>query len=283
MPKSSWTVAAELCAAEVTVQIRDYQFPSPNEGTEYDDLPILGFHLARPRRVGAARHRFSSHAFQYGSVGALIFAPGGVALDTRGSGGHHRVAAYRFPRARFEAVTGLTDWDARRLDACLDVRDPLVEQAALRLASEVQAPGFASSLLADCTGLSLMIELARFLRARSCSLPSSHRLSPTQLATIRSLVEETVGRQPRLEDFAGACGMGGRSLARAFRESTGITIGRFAEERRIERAKILLAGTRLPLKEIAYQLGFAHPPAFTAAFRRATGVPPLKFRAGVSA
>jgi AraC family transcriptional regulator len=281
MASSPWTVAAELCAAEVTVQLREYDFPVPNESVEFDAAPVLGFNLARPRSMGTARHSLPGQGTRFGTLGPLVFMPGGIALETRGSGGRQRVGAFRFPASRFAAVTGLADWDAGRLAACLDIRTPPVEQAVLRLAAETRAPGFASGVLADSLGLLLMIELARLLRAppaMAAGATGARRLSGAQLHTIRALVEEAEGRQPRLAELAEACGMGVRSLTRAFRATTGRSIGRYAEETRIARAKALLAGTGLPLKTIAWRLGFAHPAAFTAAFRRAMGVAPALYR-----
>jgi hypothetical protein len=57
MASSPWTVAAELCAAEVTGQRRAYDVPVPNESVEFDQAPVPGFSLARPRSMGTAFRR----------------------------------------------------------------------------------------------------------------------------------------------------------------------------------------------------------------------------------
>ena len=74
------------------------------------------------------------------------------------------------------------------------------------------------------------------------------------------------------------CGVSAGHLSRAFKESTGMTIHGFVQEVRLEHAKRLLTNTDRPIKEIAYELGFSHPPAFAAAFRRLSGETPGNFR-----
>jgi AraC family transcriptional regulator len=46
----------------------------------------------------------------------------------------------------------------------------------------------------------------------------------------------------------------------------------------MERAKILLAVTRLPVAEVAHRVGFANQSHFTAQFRKATGFSPKIYR-----
>jgi len=75
--------------------------------------------------------------------------------------------------------------------------------------------------------------------------------------------------------------MAGRSLhhfSDAFRQSTGTPPHRYIMIRRIERAKILLLSTDMPVAQIAFAVGFASQSHFGAMFRALTGVTPLRFR-----
>ena len=67
-------------------------------------------------------------------------------------------------------------------------------------------------------------------------------------------------------------------LARTFRRRHGVTIGTFALDRRLDRARRLLA-TPMALVDIAAELGFADQSHFTRMFRRRTGVTPGGARA----
>jgi AraC family transcriptional regulator len=67
-------------------------------------------------------------------------------------------------------------------------------------------------------------------------------------------------------------------FARAFRDSTGLPPYRYILRSRIQRGEQLLAKTRVPIAEIAAQVGFADQSHFTKAFRRFVGATPQRWR-----
>jgi AraC-like DNA-binding protein len=67
-------------------------------------------------------------------------------------------------------------------------------------------------------------------------------------------------------------------FARAFRDSTGLPPYRYILRSRIRHAEELLAMTRIPIAEIASQVGFADQSHFTKAFRRFLGATPKRWR-----
>lgn len=76
-------------------------------------------------------------------------------------------------------------------------------------------------------------------------------------------------------------GVANRSLHHfgdAFRQSTGTPPHRFVLMRRMDRAKILLLTTKMPIAQIALEVGFASQSHFGHMFRVTTGVTPLRFR-----
>jgi AraC-like DNA-binding protein len=70
-------------------------------------------------------------------------------------------------------------------------------------------------------------------------------------------------------------------LTTVVRRRTGRTVQDWIGERRMARARQLLAETDLPVGEIARRVGIADPGYFTRLFRRAHGVSPRNWRAGV--
>jgi len=70
-------------------------------------------------------------------------------------------------------------------------------------------------------------------------------------------------------------------FGRAFKVSFGISPHRFHSQLRLERAKELLVGSRLPITEIALEVGFHETSSFSMAFRRATGHTPSSYRRSV--
>jgi AraC family transcriptional regulator len=97
------------------------------------------------------------------------------------------------------------------------------------------------------------------------------------------MVIDTPDSPPTIGELAAACGMGGRRLAFAYRNTTGVTLRSFIAGARLERAKIMLMDRHTLIKQVAYDSGFHSSAAFTAAFRKATGMTPVAFRAQIAA
>jgi AraC-like DNA-binding protein len=104
---------------------------------------------------------------------------------------------------------------------------------------------------------------------------------PTSLPVTRSVqrvVRERIDAgQPEFGDLAGALHMSERTLRRRLTQE-GVQLRELIEDTRREQACRYLAASNLSVSEIAYRLGFAHPPAFHRAFRRWLGGSPLQYR-----
>ena len=104
---------------------------------------------------------------------------------------------------------------------------------------------------------------------------------PTSLPVTRAvqrLVRERIdAQQPAHADLADALHMSERTLRRKLTQE-GVQLRELIEQTRREQATRYLASSSLSVSEIAYRLGFSHPPAFHRAFRRWLGVSPLQYR-----
>ena len=67
-------------------------------------------------------------------------------------------------------------------------------------------------------------------------------------------------------------------LARAFKEATGTTVGEYIATVRLERAKALLSGSRLPLQEVALRTGFTSTNYFCRWFNKEMHMTPKTYR-----
>jgi len=67
-------------------------------------------------------------------------------------------------------------------------------------------------------------------------------------------------------------------FAHVFKRTVGIAPHQYVMQRRLERARQLIAHTKLPIVTIALELGYANQSHFSEAFHRATGVTPLSYR-----
>ena len=95
---------------------------------------------------------------------------------------------------------------------------------------------------------------------------------------ITNYVEGMIDHFPAIDELARICEIGRRHLTRAFKATTGRTIGEYVTEVRMTKAKSLLADTDLSQKEIAYRLGFSGPSSFCVAFGKVEGMTPKQFR-----
>jgi len=85
-----------------------------------------------------------------------------------------------------------------------------------------------------------------------------------------------------LDGLARMAGVNRTTFCRLHKTLTGTTPMKLLASARIERAKELLTGSRLPLAEISQRVGFADPPSFFRAFRHHCGITPLAYRRGVT-
>jgi AraC family transcriptional regulator len=99
-----------------------------------------------------------------------------------------------------------------------------------------------------------------------------------KLKQIQDYIEEYLADEIVIEDLAALIPMSQFHFARAFKAVTGASPHKYLTQRRIERAKVLLTVTKLPVAEVAYRVGFSNQSHFTAHFRKATGVTPKDYR-----
>jgi AraC family transcriptional regulator len=278
---SNWTIDAELKTADIAVVLMTHGATGPLSRTHR--MPDYAISLFLTADYGAPVGRYDTgRPMPFARFGPLSMTPADVAVSVRSPGAPpRRLISCRIDRERFHSATGLGGgWDDAELAACMDVRGEPIRSGLSRLAREAEAPGFASGLLVEGLGLTVMAEIARYLRrARSSRAPTLRGgLAPWQLRRIADVVETLPNATPSLSDLAALCGISPRHLMRAFKQSTGQTITAYAEAARLRHAMRLLSDTDRPLSKIAQQVGFAAASGFSHAFRRAVGEPPSAFR-----
>jgi AraC family transcriptional regulator len=101
---------------------------------------------------------------------------------------------------------------------------------------------------------------------------------PRWLEEARDRIHSELAFRPSLSGLAQSVGVHPVTLARAFRQAFGCTVGEYVRHLRIERAAHQLAGTELSLAEIALAAGFSDQSHFSNLFRHHTGLSPSKFR-----
>lgn len=121
-------------------------------------------------------------------------------------------------------------------------------------------------------------DLLRMLVPAEPQSPVRGGLSAGALRRVREHIEAQLADRIDLASLAGIAGVSVFHFVRQFKQSVGQTPHAYIVERRIERARSMLARTDFPLAEIALAAGFADQAHFARLFHRMTGSTPREFR-----
>lgn len=95
----------------------------------------------------------------------------------------------------------------------------------------------------------------------------------------RIYIEENYGDISLCRDnIADEIGISVRKLDSVFKKVMGVTITNYIKEMRIEKAKIMLTDTKLPISEISKKVGFKTDSHFGYMFKKSTGITPVMYR-----
>lgn len=91
-------------------------------------------------------------------------------------------------------------------------------------------------------------------------------------------MEENAASDLAIPTLSRIIGMTERTLQRRFTHATGLSISRYVQELRIEKARGLLERTTLPVSEICWAVGYADASTFSRLFRSICGVSASDYR-----
>jgi transcriptional regulator GlxA family with amidase domain len=103
-------------------------------------------------------------------------------------------------------------------------------------------------------------------------------LPPRALRRVREYIDAHLNENIGIRVLATTVGLSMYHFARAFKQSMGVTPHDYIVQCRVRRAQELLAGTDLPLSEIALASGFADQSHCARRFREHLGVTPSGYR-----
>lgn len=158
-------------------------------------------------------------------------------------------------------------------------QDPTILQVAQLLKAEVLVGGLAGNLYIESLRNLLAVHLLRnHISGAIQSEPESAHLEGFKLKQLKDYIEAHLAEDLAIATLSALIPMSQFHFARAFKAAVGEPPHRYIMQRRIERAKVLLAATRLSVAEVSHQTGFSSQSHFTTQFRKAIGVTPKQFR-----
>jgi AraC family transcriptional regulator len=153
----------------------------------------------------------------------------------------------------------------------LGVCSPQVSWLALRLYQH-----YRNQTLSPLMAEGLVLEMLAVLAQRG---QTQERRPPSWMPAIEDLLRSGYAQKQTLAAIALQFDLHPAYLSRTFRRFTGESIGEFLHRLRIEYALSQLAGSSLPLCEIALLAGFSDQSQFSRIFKQRTGLTPAAFRA----
>jgi AraC family transcriptional regulator len=159
--------------------------------------------------------------------------------------------------------------------------DPILWATATKLKHVIESK-CESMLYFDALASVLAHELSRSGRELARTSPASRGgLASWQKRAVIGYIEEHLDERVSLITLARLARVSRHHFCRAFKRSFGTPPQGYLLQRRIERAKALLADRANSITDVALTLGYAFNCSFTVAFRKITGQTPSEFRRNV--
>jgi AraC family transcriptional regulator len=157
--------------------------------------------------------------------------------------------------------------------------DSVLWETATKLRDVIERGQMRGELYSEALANVLVHELPRSDQDLARSSPLNRGgLATWQMRAVTGYVEEHVGEQISLATLARLARLSQHHFCRAFKKSFGIPPHQYHVERRIERAKAMLADRANSVTDVALSLGYSQSSAFSVAFRKTTGRTPKEFR-----
>ena len=236
-------------------------------------LPITG-NFVTTRQTETGQQKFSHRA-----RGGMCLVPAGqpVSIDWGNEAECLTLAVEPTLIARAAAESAYAG--QLELKEIYDQNDPLIWQIGLALLAESEAQEPIGRLYAESLANTLAFHLFRHYNAgETQAIASVGGLTGRRLRLATDFINAHLADDVTLSEIATVVDLSPFHFARAFKRTTGLTPQQYLMQRRIERAKDLLAKENLPIVEVSAQVGFKNQSHFTTFFRRYTSMTPKVWR-----
>ena len=164
-------------------------------------------------------------------------------------------------------------WHEEAASAICRTLRRLSEERARAVGGQVYMQGIVETMVAELACSHAACEQAR----QAAGTRASTDLAEEVAATVERALD--AGKRMGVDELADRLYTSRSKLCATFKAETGESIGSYVRRRRTERACDLLAGSSLPVGQIAERLGYPQQAAFAQAFKQETGLSPTAWRA----
>lgn len=247
------------------------------------EQPALDHHFVSIHLGGAKRlHRSGDGHSRSQDVVSCAYSviPAGSAFSWTTEGPIDFAHFYFAPSTLDHVIAEAFDRDPARISFgdALGEDDPLTGSIALALIDELSGDDTNRAYLDDLMHLLLCRMLRLHANVHDITDRARHALAPFRLRRAFEFIEENIAAPIGVAEMAAATGVSPYHFSRAFRQTTGKPPYAYLLDRRVAKAKALLADSTAPLTIIARQCGFTSLSQFSRMIRRETGVTPTRYR-----
>jgi AraC family transcriptional regulator len=164
--------------------------------------------------------------------------------------------------------------DRIELMDCFSRSDPHLYQIAMMLLAELRSGGIMGELYVESLTQVLVIHLLRHYSVFQPEIADRYNLPPRRLERAIDYIHAHLDGDLSMAQIASSVNTSPNYFASLFKTATGISLHQYVIQQRVERAKLLLKTTDLPISNIASQVGFANSSHFTYHCKRQTGMTP---------
>jgi AraC family transcriptional regulator len=164
--------------------------------------------------------------------------------------------------------------DLIELMDCFSQYDQHLYQIAMMLLAEIKSGGIMGELYVESLTQVLVIQLLRNYSSLQPKIVNRYNLPPRRLQSAIDYIHAHLDSDLSMVQIANSVNISPNYFASLFKQATGISLHQYVIQQRVERAKLLLENTDLPIADIASQVGFASQSHLTRHCKSLTGMTP---------
>jgi AraC family transcriptional regulator len=169
-------------------------------------------------------------------------------------------------------------WSLPNCPPMVEFEDTMLRSALLRFQAILDDPALDAPGYAETLGMLLAFEIGRLRNQSMQAAPLQGGLTTRQVRLVIDYLDSHLTDRITISELSKLLDLSRFHFIRAFKKTVGMPPHQFVVQRRIERAKELLANDRLSVIEVAERSGFNSNAQLTRAFRRVVGTTPTTFR-----
>jgi AraC family transcriptional regulator len=162
------------------------------------------------------------------------------------------------------------------VEPAIGLQDEILSSVMRAITAEVLQGGNSGARFADAMLTVIATQLLRLFGAANVAPKGG--ITGRQLRLVMDYVDAQLEHDIAVSDLAQIASLSEAHFSRAFKQTAGVSPHKFITERRLERAKRMLADTPDSLIQIALACGFADQAHFSRSFQQVFGVSPSALR-----